>query len=296
VQGKHWKSLEASGVSELDRIKVSIVTYNSAKEIANCLESLESGLEGLEYDVTVVDNASSDDTVALIRSKFDKVEVIETGKNLGFGAAHNLVIRNADTPYVLVLNPDAMLQEKAVSRLLLGIKSDARVAVVGPRVEYEDGWPQLSFGMFPGLFADLRQSKLVKSVQAREKDSIKKLENLLKNDVNPGWVSGSCFLARRDLLEKVGYFDENFFLYLEDVDLCLRLRKSGYKIKVVSNAVCRHAEGKSHESSETMTSHYRDSRLIYENKHGGWVNFMLYKLLKASKSKIKYRKELVWKR
>ena len=280
----------------MDKIQVSIVTYNSAEHIASCLDSLNGGLMGLEYEVAVVDNSSSDNTVAIVKERYSDVKLIQAGENLGFGAAHNLVLKQTECPYVLVLNPDAILQERAVSRMLLGLKSDPRAVLVGPRVEYDEGWPQISFGMFPGFFRDLRQSRLVKSVKAREADSLKKLEKLLKSDVNPGWVSGSCFLADVKAVAEAGYFDENFFLYLEDVDLCYRLRQLGYRVKVVHNAVCRHAEGKSHESSDKMKAYYRDSRLIYENKHGGWLKFMIYKFLKAGKSELKFRKELIWKK
>lgn len=221
--------------------------------------------------------------------------MIKSQENLGFGKGHNQICQKTDCPYILVLNPDAVLQERAVSRLMLGLKSDARMALVGPRMEYEEGWPQISFGMFPGLIADIRQGKLVKSIQEKNPASIKKLKKLLKHDVTPGWVSGSCFLAKTGIMKNVGFFDEDFFLYLEDVDLCYRLRKKGYQVKVVSNARCSHSEGQSHVSDDSMKKYYRDSRLIYENKHGGYLKFLLYKLLKAGSSSVKFRKEIVWK-
>lgn len=279
----------------MEKIQVSIVTYNSEDCICDCLNSLEPGLQGLEYEVKVVDNNSSDNTVGVINKHFPDVEVISSGENLGFGGGHNLILKHTECPYSLVLNPDAILMERTVSRLLLGLKSDSRMALVGPRVEYEEGWPQISFGLFPGIVSDIRQGRLISSVQQKSPASLRKLENLLEHDVTPAWVSGSCFLAKNEILKEVGYFDDNFFLYLEDVDLCFRLRKLGYQVKVVSNALCRHAEGKSHESSERMKACYRDSRLIFENKHGGWFKFIIYKTLKAKDSKIKFRPELVWK-
>ena len=276
----------------MTRIRVSIVTYNNAVTIKRCLESVFSQKGNFELAVSIVDNDSNDGTADRVRTGFADVELILPGKNLGFGAGHNTVLRECSESYALVLNPDAWLEDGAVNQLLKALDERDDIALVGPRMEYEDGRPQLSFGSFPGFFADMRQRRFTRAIQAGQEDAINRLENLLESPSEPDWISGSCFLARTEALREVGYFDERFFLYLEDVDLCQRLRSAGRHIWIEPGAVCRHLEGHSHSGSHSSQEHFRRSRLIYENKHGSRVSFYLYRLLRARSVDLRWDSKL----
>lgn len=276
------------------KIQVSIVTFNNSNTIENCLDSVFAAAAEAEIYVTICDNASSDNTVDLVRQKFPEVNIIESERNIGFGAGHNIVLRSCSHPLTLLLNPDAEIRKGMIERLVLALDEHPDVALAGPRVEYEEGWPQLSFGPFPDLQADFRQRRLTRNCQRRDLRTIEKLQRMLRSEFYPDWISGSCFVARTETLKRVGGFDERFFLYLEDVDLCRRLRALRMRVMVEPSAVCRHKEGASFNDKSAASAHFRRSRLIYENKHGSRFGFMIYKLLKARGIDLSYDFKLKW--
>jgi len=275
-------------------IAVSIVTFNNEATITRCLESLREQHEIDDEAITVFDNASSDDTCQIIKNSHASVHLVENASNIGFGAAHNQLLQTCSSDFVLLLNPDAWLLPDALSHLYTALSNDDSLALAGPRVEYEDGRAQLSFGAFPGLVADLKQRRLTRRVQAGHAQTLTWLEDRLKNPFSPDWISASCALLRRKHLEEGGFFDENFFLYWEDVDLCRRLSLAGYHIRVEPSARCRHLEGYSQPEAADQRLHFRRSRLIYENKYGSRLGFALYKLLRARSVDLNFDKTLVW--
>jgi len=271
---------------------VSIVTFNNEATIEQCLKSLctQRGVS-----VSVFDNASTDATCDIIKNSHEEVHLVENASNIGFGAAHNAALKSCHSDFVLLLNPDAWLEPGALSRLCTALSNDERLALAGPRVEYGDGRAQLSFGSYPGLAADLKQRRLTKRVQAGHTKTLAWLEKRLKKPFSPDWISASCVLIRRPCLEKIGFFDENFFLYWEDVDLCRRLTLEGYRIRVEPSALCHHLEGYSQPKAADQRHHFRRSRLIYENKYGSRLGFELYKLLRARCVDLKYDRNLVYR-
>lgn len=277
------------------KILVSIVTYNNSGTIAECLDSVFAASGEADLSVTIFDNASADDTVKLIRQHYPAVEVIESETNIGFGAGQNRILLKNSQPLALVLNPDAAIRKGMIERLLRALDAHEDVAMAGPAVEYEEGWPQISFGSFPGLIADYRQSGFVRANERRDERSIARLQKMLQSSFYPDWISGSCFLAKTDVLKRAGGFDEHFFLYLEDVDLCRRLRALGMKVMVEPAAVCRHWMGASHDDYTEARVHYRRSRLLYENRHGNRIKFLLYKLLKARSINLRFDPGLKWR-
>lgn len=269
-------------------LQVIVVSYNSAAALPRCLESVVSACEGIRTRIAVVDNASRDDSVAAVRALFPRVEVLPQERNLGFAAANNVVLERCGEPYVLAVNPDAVLHDGAVGILLAALEAQDNVALAGPAIVYEDGFPQVSFGPFPSLLGDLAQRRLALACKSRKPGVKAKLRRRLRAPFFPDWISGACFLARTRDLERVGFFDPDFFLYLEDVDLCHRLRRTGQRVMVEPEARCSHIEGASHENETSMRKHYRRSRLLYENKHGGRLGFHLYKLLRARDIPLSY--------
>jgi N-acetylglucosaminyl-diphospho-decaprenol L-rhamnosyltransferase len=272
----------------LPELRVIIVTYNNAETIEGCIADARTAVESTDGRITVVDNASSDETIKLVESAFPDVELIPLQTNIGFGAANNVVLRQTDTPFAFLLNPDTRIAPDAIGILLKTLKQHPRAALAGPRMQYPDGSPQVSFGPFPGLLRDLRQRRLVRSSRERNAKVIRKLERMLAEPFSPDWISGSCFLARMQALREVDFFDSDFFLYLEDADLCRRLKSAGWRVMVQPSAVCMHLEGGSQPDSELMKKHFRRSRLLYANKHNGRLGFLLYKLLRARGSGLRY--------
>jgi len=263
----------------MDPLRVSIVTFDSAATIEACLRSVLA-----EHDpprrVTVVDNASGDGTVERVRSGFPEVELIEAGANRGFAAAHNAVLRTAAAPLALLLNPDARLEPGCVGSLVAALAAHPDVALAAPRVERPDGRPEVSFGAFPSWRTDLRQRRLAAAVARGDAAALATVARRLEQPHCPDWVSGVCLLARIDALRRVDFFDEGFFLYLEDVDLCRRLRAVGQRVMVEPSARCVHLGGKSLADRSVARREFRRSRLHYESKHGTAFGAWAYRLLR----------------
>jgi len=277
-----------------ETIQVGIVTFNNATTITECLRSVVDDVD-VRTEVTVVDNGSGDATTEVVHREFPGVELIASGGNIGFGAACNLVLRRCRARYVLLLNPDAALRPGSLGLLLDRLAGEARTALVGPRVEYHGGRPQVSFGPFPAPIADLVQRRRVNGCRRRNTRTLNRVERQLRKSFLADWISGACMLAKTAALSEVEFFDERFFLYLEDVDLCRRLRARGWHARVVPEARCTHHEGASHGDTDDIRLHFRRSRLLYENKHGSRLAFAAYRLLRGADTGIDYDPELRWK-
>lgn len=211
-------------------VSIIIVTYNSENYIVSCIQSVLEQKSKISYEVIVVDNASTDKTLELI-SDIPNVQVIMNVENLGYSRANNTGIRQAKGEYLLLLNPDIMLSHQVLDDLIDSLKQDPHRGIVAPQLKYPNGLIQESARRLPNLLVQtiarapiinkLFQTKLEKYVMA-EWDH--------QSSRNVDWVIGACMLARRDTILQVGLFDEDYFLYCEDVDLCYRLSKKGYKI------------------------------------------------------------------
>jgi N-acetylglucosaminyl-diphospho-decaprenol L-rhamnosyltransferase len=250
-------------------VSAIVVSYNTAPELLRCLASLAAHVR-LPLEVVVVDNASSDNSPDLVRAAHPTARVLESRSNRGFSAANNEGLRASTGPQVLVLNPDAEVTPGAVE-ILSGIL-DARptVGVVGPLTRNPDGSVQVSFGPDLTPLAEWRQRQLVRGVRERRPEALREAAARAAAEQEPGWVSASCLLARRRALESVGGFDEGFFLFEEDADLCRRLRGAGWRVLFTPAAEVRHALGRSMDQApEAARLEYDRSHVRYYRKHNG---------------------------
>ncbi len=260
------------------KLSAIVVSHNTRDDLLRCLASLAAHVR-LPLEVVVVDNASTDGSVEAVRGAYPTARVLESPANRGLSAANNAGIRASSAPRVLVINSDAEITAGAVETLsgLLDARSD--VAVVGPRTRNPDGSLQLSFGPDLTPLSEWQQRSLVLGLRARRPEALREAERRASREHEPDWVSGSCFLARRAALEAVGGFDEGFFLYEEDADLCRRLREAGWRVLYSPAAEVRHALGKSMARDPARARlEYRRSHLRYYEKHNG---AMLTALLRA---------------
>jgi len=255
-------------------VAVVVVTWNSRDEIGACLGSLARLT--VPSEVVVVDNASADGTAALVQATFPAVRVLEPGSNLGFGAASNRGWRATAAPAVLFLNPDTEVDQGAVESLLAVFDRRPEVGIVGPATRDGNGTPQVSFGPDLTPWSEWRQRRLVRGVEAREEAAIAALRAIGSREHEPDWVSGSCLLVRRALLERLGGFDERFFLYEEDVDLCTRARQAGARVLFTPEARVVHHRGRSMgRSGGRAEAEYDRSHLLYYRKHRGLLSTLL---------------------
>jgi len=251
-------------------VSVVIVSYNTREDLLRCLASLRDHVVRLLLEVAVVDNASSDGSVEAVMEHFPGVTVLANAENVGFSRANNLGLRQTRAPYVLILNSDAEVRPGAVDALVALLEARPEVGIAGPRTVGSDGTAQVSFGPALTPLAEWRQRRLVRGVRRHEPGALRRAEALTRREQEPAWVSASCLLARRATREAVGGFDEGFFLYEEDVDLCVRVRRAGWRIVFTPAAEVVHHLGRSMErSAERARLEYQRSHLRYYAKHNG---------------------------
>jgi hypothetical protein len=252
----------------MPRLTIVIITYNSAGHIGACLTSLTANRPAVDHEILVVDNASQDATVDLVRATWPRVRVIEAGRNLGFAAANNLGFRQTSGELVLLLNPDTVIPAGAVDALAARLETRPDAAVMGPRLVAEDGRVEVSFGAMIAPFADLRQKVLVKGHDRGIGPISAYVNRLTRHSREVDWVSGACLLVRRADAEAAGLFDERYFMYTEDVDFCAAVRARGRKVLFEAGVEIRHLRGRSGASAPRATAAaYRRSQLAFYGKH-----------------------------
>jgi GT2 family glycosyltransferase len=248
-------------------LAVVIVSHNSSAELDDCLGSLICTTDPASTSVTVVDNASTDDTVARLRSRWPEVQLIEAQENVGFARANNLGIRGTQSEFVLLLNPDTIVRPGSVRTLAGGLAARPDAAAAGPRLTDEQGVAELSFGWTISPMGELRQ-KLVGGLHRRGFAPVsRRVDGWSRTAGEREWISGAAMLLRRADLEAVGLLDERYFMYTEDVDLCLSLRARGRKILFIPQAEVVHLRGRSAGRNPATDRLRRRSQLAYYEKH-----------------------------
>lgn len=253
------------------RVSVILVSYNTRDDLLRTLDALHERA-GVPVEVLVVDNASADRSAEAVEQAFPQVRVLANRENAGFGRANNQALRLARAPYVLLLNPDCELRPGALQALVARLEAEADVAAVAPRTLNADGTPQVSFGPALGLVSEWRQRRLVDGVRRRRAGALRRADALTRREHEPDWLSAACLLARTEALRAVGGFDEEFFLYEEDVDLCVRLRRAGWRLVHTASAEARHHLGRATGQAPARTRLiYQRSHLLYYRKHCGML-------------------------
>jgi len=258
---------DPSASASSPRVSAVIVSFNTRDLLLRCLDALRTHVR-LPFETIVVDNASADGSAEAVRARFPAARVIGSASNLGFSRANNLALREARGEHVLVLNSDCEVRPGAVEKMAAVLEARPDVAVVGPRTVGADGRPQMSFGPKLTPLTEWRQRRLVRGVKEGRSDVLREVASRTAGEREPGWVSASCFLARRRALEAVGGFDESFFLYEEDVDLCLRVRAAGWRVVYTPTAEVVHHLGRSMDQAPGLARlEYHRSHLRFYRKH-----------------------------
>jgi len=250
-----------------------VVNYNAGAELRCALQSVADELSHRSWEGIVVDNASVDDS-GTIASEFAHVRLIRNEENRGFARAVNQAAAASTAPTLLVMNPDCRLVAGSVARLEAVLLEHSDCAIVGPRILNPDGSSQGSArgdpDMLTGLFgrASWLRRRLPWLPVSRRNVVPSALGPSTDGSVAVDWVSGACMLVRRDAFERAGGFDERYFLYWEDADLCRRLRALGYYIRYVPGAVAVHRVGHSSQRVRvTATRAFHESAYLYYSTH-----------------------------
>lgn len=244
------------------RVDVVVVAYNSGARLLECIGQLS---RVPEIQVVVVDNASSDESVGIVSDL--QVQVVALEQNLGFGGGCNAGWRSSGAPYVLFLNPDARMTPDDVLRLVDVIERTGAGAVA-PRIVDESGSLEWSLRRFPEVRSIFGQALFAHRIfpNAGWADEVIRERDRYEHEGPCDWASGACLLVSRPLLDRLGGFDDGFFMYCEDVDLCCRIWQAGSAVVYTPEIVCIHAGGASAPRWKLLPV-LANSRVRYARKH-----------------------------
>jgi N-acetylglucosaminyl-diphospho-decaprenol L-rhamnosyltransferase len=237
----------------LTDLSVSIVNTNSRELLLECLETLPRDAA----EIVVLDNASEDGSAEAVRERFPNVRVIAQEFRAGFGANHNTVIRATEGRYVYVLNEDTTSDDWAFDRIVGYLDANPRVAALGPRLVYPNGRLQDSAWRFPTPLVSALGLLTVGKVGVKQSGG--------ERPHPVDWVTGAALVLRREALDEVGLFDEEFFLYSEEVDLQFRLRQAGWEVHYFPEATVVH-----HESQFSADIPERRINEMWRSRHRYW--------------------------
>ncbi len=234
-----------TGVEAVPAVSAVIVTWNTRDLLVRCLAALDRHAAGHVLEIIVVDNGSGDGTADLLRRERPDVRLVANAENLGYTRANNQGIALARGRYLLLVNADAFLTEAALDRMVAALDADPRVAVVGPRLVFADGtWQRWTAGRAPSLrTAANHYLFLERLAPASRAFGGVYLGDDTSETRDVDWVSSACLLARADAVGGIGGMDEDLFVYMDDVDLCQRLRDRGWTIRYVPAAQVTHLMG-----------------------------------------------------
>jgi len=252
-------------------LSIIIVSYNGREHLRKCLQSLAAHGPSVGHKVIVVDNASQDGSAEMVAAEFPQARLLTLPKNVGFAAGANRGIGEASGEAIVLLNPDSELKEDVFGPMLKYLRGHPDIGILAPKLRDEDGSLQLSCRRFPTFSVALfnRYSLLTRLLPGNRFSARYLLTDWDHSAVAAvDWVSGACLMARRSLFEEIGPLDEGYFMYIEDVDLCQRVHRAGYKVVYFPEAAITHHIGRS--------SHTLPSRSIVERHRSMWHYYKKY--------------------
>jgi GT2 family glycosyltransferase len=222
-------------------LSIIIVNWNTRGLLADCLEAVFADPESCDWELLVVDNASMDGSAEMLRSRFPQVKLIANSTNQGYVGGNNLALQAATGQQLLLLNSDTIVEAGALTRLTRFLAGEPKAGAVGPKLLNRDGTLQLSCGIPPSFWSECVSKLLLHKLLP-----FFKLGRWKHDEIREvGWVTGACLLVRREVLNRVGTFDENLFMFYEDLDLCMRIRAAGWGIFYVPESRICHLGGQS---------------------------------------------------
>ncbi len=271
-------------------LSVVIISFNTRQLLDECLQSLIKESQGISLEIIIVDNASRDGSADYVEAHYPSVRLVRSTFNLGFAAANNLAFKIAQGIYIALLNSDAFLQEGALRKALERIKASPSVGLAGGRLIGRDGRWQPSARLFPSLLIEFLQLSGLEGKYASSRffGQFNRTWASPEESCATDWVPAAFAIIPKHILNELGGFDERFFLYYEEVDLCRRIKAAGYQIQYWGDVVVIHIGGESSKTVENHTFSSKDaqlvlwrmrSELLYYRKHHGWLGAYAVKSL-----------------
>jgi len=262
-------------------VSIILVSYNTKELTENCIKSVYEKTQELDYDIWVIDNNSHDDSCKMIKEEFPQVKLIESKENLGFGKANNLAIKQSNAKYIFLLNTDTVLINNAIKILFDYMEENQNVGCCGGQLYNTDMTLQGSTGPFDDLNYLIKKSFGLNWISRinrfkhifRKNFSIEKTNDQTVNVPSEAdYIIGADMMIRKSTLDKSGLFDERFFMFAEEAELCFRINESGFKIMFVPEAKIIHFGGgttnKTNQSIEVEKMRLTSNILFYEICYG----------------------------
>ncbi|MEO8357323.1 MAG: glycosyltransferase family 2 protein [Chloroflexota bacterium] len=248
-------------------LSIIIVNWNTSRLLQQCLNSIYSARICVAFEVIVVDNGSSDDSLSLIAEHFPAVIIIKNDRNLGFARANNQGISVGLGRYFMLLNTDTIVLPGAVDALIQIADRHPELGVVGPKLLNMDNTIQKSWASFPSLLSELVGKNF------RIRHPVANSPHAYEVD----WIMGACMLVRSATIEEVGKLDEDYFFYSEEIDWCFRIKKKNWKIWYISNAEIYHIGGGSANRARfiQLIRLYQGKLLYFQKYHGSFMTTLL---------------------
>lgn len=251
-------------------LSVIILSWNACNDLRNCLQSIVDHPAEAHIEVVVADNASSDDSRDMVRAEHPWARLIVHERNLGFGAGNNAAVPYTSGRHVLFLNSDTLVEPGAFDTLVSFADANPDVGAIGPKLLNADGSLQYSCRHFPnlgtGFFRNTPLGRLFPANRFSTDYLMKDWDHASVRDVD--WLSGAALMVPRHVLERTGGFDEDFYFYCEDVDLCWRIHELGLRVTYVPDAVIYHIIGRSSDKVPArMTYEFHKSMYLFYRKH-----------------------------
>jgi GT2 family glycosyltransferase len=253
-------------------LSVVIVNYNSREKTANCVRSIYDNCNNHNFEVIVVDNNSVED-IEPLKLEFPGIKLIKNHINSGMGAGNNIGIKSARYEYLLILNADTEITPGAIESMTAVLEGNSTVGIVGPKLVYPDGERQVSCYRFPRFLMPIYRRTFLGKLFPTYLNEYLYLSKDLDQEIEVDWLMGSCYLMKRQLMAELRGFDERFFMYFEDTDLCRRVHARGLGVVYCPSAVVVHYHGrasaKAHWSVSIFTNRMTRIHLI------SWLKYFL---------------------
>lgn len=252
-------------------VSIIIVNYNTKELLKQTIESVINNTKGLEYEIIVVDNASVDGSIELIKNEFKDVLLIENKNNLGFSKANNIGIKKSNGKYVLLLNSDTVVLDKTIKICFDYMEENIDIGALGCKVVLNDG--RLDHACkrgFPTPSASLYYMlKLNKFFPKSKKFGQYTMSYVGEDEISEvDSLMGAFMMVRKDVIDKIGLLDEDFFMYGEDIDWCFRIKEAGYKVVYFPKAKIIHYKGASSRKKKYKTLYeFHRAMYLFYNKH-----------------------------
>jgi GT2 family glycosyltransferase len=250
---------------------VIIVTYNSAYVITHCLDELIKSVSNQSFEIIVVDNASTDETLGIFEGFMGNLRIIRSKRNLGFAGGVNRGITSSSGEYILLMNPDLTINSQCIGGMMDFLATHEGIGAVGVRLNYPNGERQPSCRRYPTLRAVLaNRISLFRNIFGREILAHYLMEDAsISEPEEVEWIIGACMMFRREAFQEVGLFDEDFFLYFEDADWCYRARRTGWKVYYLPQFAAIHLYRRESRQGahKPLYYHIRSLARLYK-KHG----------------------------